>query len=299
MGPTNLALLRLYQADQRLRAAQMRLDAASRDVRIQQRRVDDLAERHRLSHSKLMDSRSQSGQVELDLKSRDGHIDKLRQQQQNAKNNKEYQAFLVEINTEKVDKSKIEDELIKLMEQVEKGQLDEKDLSAQLQAETARLATMKTEIGSKLSALQAEVDSLRSPREEAHQAVPPKAREIFDRLAERHEGEALSALGKPDRRREEYVCSACNMELVADVYNKLHSRDELIFCPSCRRVLYIPEDLPPETAVHKKKPTKPKKVPEVGAAASRQQSAVDVMNSIMPDPEDTAAPEAPDAPATG
>jgi hypothetical protein len=64
-------------------------------------------------------------------------------------------------------------------------------------------------------------------------------------------------------------------------------------------VLYIPEDLPPETAVHKKKPTKPKKVPEVGAAASRQQSAVDVMNSIMPDPEDTAAPEAPDAPATG
>ena len=39
------------------------------------------------------------------------------------------------------------------------------------------------------------------------------------------------------------------MSLVTDVYNKLHSRDELVFCPSCRRILYIPEDLPPQTAI--------------------------------------------------
>src|SRR5262249_41228510 len=123
-------------------------------------------------------------------------------------------------------------------------------------------------------------------------------REIFDRLAERHEGEALSALSKPDPRREEYVCSACNMELVTDVYNKLHSRDELVFCPSCRRILYIPEDLPPETAVHKKKPSKPKKAPEIGAARGRQESAADVLNSLTPDADEQAgAPDAPDAPA--
>ena len=39
------------------------------------------------------------------------------------------------------------------------------------------------------------------------------------------------------------------MDLVIDVYNKLHSRDELVFCPSCRRILYIPDDLPPEVAI--------------------------------------------------
>ncbi|MGH7194240.1 MAG: hypothetical protein ACREJM_12035, partial [Candidatus Saccharimonadales bacterium] len=43
------------------------------------------------------------------------------------------------------------------------------------------------------------------------------------------------------------------MALVPDVYNKLHSRDELVFCPSCRRVLYIPEDLPPEAAINSNK----------------------------------------------
>jgi hypothetical protein len=42
------------------------------------------------------------------------------------------------------------------------------------------------------------------------------------------------------------------MDLVTDVYNKLHSRDELVFCPSCRRILYIPEDLPPQAAINTK-----------------------------------------------
>jgi predicted nucleic acid-binding Zn-ribbon protein len=287
MGPTNVALVKLFQADQHLRAAQARLDAASKDVRVQQRRVDDLAERHRLAQSKLMESKSQSGSVELDLKSREAHIEKLRSQQQNAKNNKEYQAFLIEINTEKLDKGKIEDELMKFMEQVEIGQKEVAELSTQLHAEQAKLEKMKHESGEKLASLQSEIDALRAPREQAYKLVPPAARDMFDRLAERHDGEAMSAISKPDRRREEYICSACNMDLVIDVYNKLHSRDELVICPNCRRILYIPEDLPPEAAVHKKKVVKPRKAPEIGAAVTRQESAVDVLNSMQPEPEES------------
>jgi predicted nucleic acid-binding Zn-ribbon protein len=291
MGPTNVALVKLFQADQQLRAAQAELDAASKNVRVQKRRVDDLTERHRLAQSTLMENKSQANNVELDLKTRDEHIEKLRSQQQNAKNNKEYQTFLIEINTEKVDKSKIEDELMKYMEQVETGQKEVADLSTQLQVEQAKLTTMQQESGAKLAGLQEEIDALRVPRDEAYNAVPAKARDMFERLAERHEGEALSAISKPDRRREEYICSACNMDLVIDVYNKLHSRDELVFCPNCRRILYIPEDLPPEAAVHKKKPVKAKKIPdsEIGAAAPRQQSAVDVLNSLQPDSPDEAS----------
>ena len=42
MGPTNIALVSLYRADQALREAQERLDAASKNVRVQERRVNDL-----------------------------------------------------------------------------------------------------------------------------------------------------------------------------------------------------------------------------------------------------------------
>ncbi|HTW93206.1 MAG TPA: C4-type zinc ribbon domain-containing protein, partial [Tepidisphaeraceae bacterium] len=248
MGPTNIALVNLFRADNRVRAAQAKLDEASKGVRLQERRVADLSERLTLASTKLRDQQSATANLELDLKSREARIERLRAQQQGTKNNREYQTFLIEINTEKVDRQKVEDETLKAMEQVEKLKADVTELTQLQAAEGAKLQTLKDEIGDKLAALQAEVDALKPARVAALQAVPPRARQAFERLADRFEGEALSALSKPDRRREQYVCTACNMDLVVDVYNKLHARDDLVFCPSCHRILYIPDDLPPEAA---------------------------------------------------
>jgi len=44
MGPTNVALVKLYRANEALREAQDRLDAASKNVRVQERKVNDLIE---------------------------------------------------------------------------------------------------------------------------------------------------------------------------------------------------------------------------------------------------------------
>jgi uncharacterized protein len=283
MGPTNLALVKLFKADMKLREAQGRLDATTKNVRIQDRRVRDLNDRIAALQKQLKEQQSHAGTLDVDLKSRDAHIEKLRTQQQQAKNNKEYQAFLVEIATGKVDRNKVEEEALKVLEGVEKLQAELKELQAQHQAEVAKAATMKEQIEGQTAALQAEIDAIKPEREQASQAVPRQAREAFDRLADRFDGEAMSPLIKPDKRREEYACSACMMDLVRDVYNKLHTRDELVFCPSCRRILYIPEDLPVEAAVHKVKERKerPQKAPP--AAANRQSSAVDVLRSVTPE----------------
>jgi uncharacterized protein len=291
MGPTNLALVKLFQADQKLREAQARLDAATRNVRVQERRVNDLAEKLKTAQSKLKEQQAHGANLDLDLKSRDAHIEKLRTQQQAAHNNKEYQAFLIEINTAKVDKAKIEEESLAVMEAVDKGQAENKEAGALLESEQAKLETLRSQITEMVAKLQAEVDALRPAREEAAKAVSPAAREAFDRLADRMDGEAMAALAKPNRRVEEYLCTACNMSLVTDIYNRLHTRDELVFCPSCRRILYIPEDLPPEAAVNKPKEKRTPKAKEVGASAPRQSSAADVLRSMAPEEDDDQQPE--------
>lgn len=250
MGPTNVALVRLFEADQALRGAEARLESASRNVRVQERRIADLNERLKLIHSQLREQQARTAEFELDLKSRDAKIERLRQQQQNANNLKEYQAFLTEINTEKIDRNKVEEETLKLMGGVEKIQAEMKDLTAQLEGDQKKLTQMREQLGGQLAALQNEVDRLRPLRDTVAASVPPRALDMFERLAERFEGEAMASLGKPDRRREEYICNACNMSLVADIYNRLHSRDEPVVCPNCRRLLYIPDDLPPEAAIN-------------------------------------------------
>ena len=289
MGPTNLALVKLFRADQDLRAAQETYDTAARSVRLLERRVNDLSAKLSALQLALREQQSKAGNMELDLKTRDAHIDKLRTQQQQAKTNKEYQVFLTEINTEKVDRNKIEEETISALEVVERTQGEVKVLQGQLDEEQKKLTETKSQLGGKLSELQTEIDRLRPARDEAYEAVPPKGKTAFDRQAERHEGEAMSPLEKPDRRREEYVCGACQMSLVVDIYNRLHSRDELVSCTSCGRLLFIPEDLPPDVAVHKagaaapKQPRakrEPRGAKGVGAAVNRQSSAEDVVNSV-------------------
>jgi len=147
MGPTNVALVKLFQADQQLREAQSRLDAASKGVRIQERRTNDLAERIKLAQTQLREQQASNANLDLDIKSRDAHIEKLRAQQQLAKNNKEYQAFLIEINTSKVDRAKVEEETMKVMEQVEKLQNELKELNTQHEAERTKLEQMRAQIG--------------------------------------------------------------------------------------------------------------------------------------------------------
>lgn len=297
MGPTNIALVKLYKADMALREAQSRLDAATKNVRIQERRTNDLQAKMEAAQARLKQGQARSANLELDLKTRDEHIEKLRTQQQNARNNKEYQSFLVEINTQKLDRNKVEEQTMKALEEVERTSAELQSLSAQRDAEGTRLQTMKGEIGEQIAALQAEVDSLRPARDEAAEQVPPRATNMFERLSERFEGEALAALDRTHPKREEYVCTACNMDLVTDVYNRLHTRDELITCPSCGRLLYIPEDLTTEKAVNKKKEVKPRRSRKTPPAAiGRQSSAVDVLNSMRPDADDEeTATEAPDS----
>lgn len=256
MGPTNVALVKLLLADQALRAAQGRLESASRSVRLQERRIAELNEKLKLTQQQLREQQSKAGNLDLDMKSRDARIEKLRTQQQNSKNHKEYQAFLTEINTEKIDKGKVEEEWLKVQEGVEKLQSEVKSLAQQLEADTKTCEQTKQQLGGRLAELQGEVDRLKPAREEAAAAVPSKARDSFERLADRYEGEAMGSIGKPDRRREEYICNSCNMSLVADIYNRLHSRDEMVICPNCRRMLYIPDELPPELALNTKPPRK-------------------------------------------
>ena len=152
MGPTNVALVKLFQVDQKLRQAQGRLEVATKDVRVQERRVHDLAEKHKLAQSTLRETQSKAANLELDLRSRDAHIEKLRGRQQNTTNNKEYQAILVEISTCKVDRNKVEDETMKLLESVERGQAELKTLAEQHEAEKAKLATMKEQMSGRVAA---------------------------------------------------------------------------------------------------------------------------------------------------
>ncbi len=298
MGPTNVALVKLFEAEVRLREAQGNLDGASRSVRLLERRVKDLTERVVAGQALVRQNQTQYAQLDLEIKTREAHIEKLRDQQQNAKNHKEYQTFLTEINTEKIDKSKLEDEALAVMGQVETSQKDLADLNAQLDGETKKLDDTRIQLSGRLSELQGEVERLQPLRDAAAKALPASAVHMFERLADRHDGEAMAAVTRPSRRVEEYSCGACHMGLVVNIYNRLHARDEIVTCPNCHRLLFIPEELPIEAAIIKRERREPRgKDSGIGAVTTRQVDAISIMRSITPEDAEPATSTDVDTPA--
>jgi len=259
MGPTNVALVKLLLADRALREAVSHYDDAAKSVRLQERRLAELHEKLKSTLAQLRERQAHSGNLELDISAREQHIYKLRAAQQNTTNNKEYQALLTQINTEKIDKSKAEDEQLAVMQTVETLTAQAGTLQTQIDEISKQYESTKQQLSGKLAALQSEIDRLRPQRDAAAAAVNTKARDAFERMADKYDGEAMAAIARPNARREEYICTSCNIDLVVDLYNRLHTRDELVFCPSCHRILYIPDDLPPDAAVNQKKAVKPRK----------------------------------------
>ncbi len=138
MGPTNVALVKLFRADQSFREAQDRLAAATKNVRIQERKVNDLSEKLKDSQKSVKEMQAKSGGLDLDMRTRDAQIDKLRTQQQIAKNNKEYQTFLIEINTQKVDRAKIEESAMKVLEELETATKADTELATNAEVGTGK-----------------------------------------------------------------------------------------------------------------------------------------------------------------
>lgn len=255
MGPTNQALLALFRIDSDVRQAQNELDRATRGVRVQKKRAELAEQAHAKTVSDLKRARAQQMELDSDLKSRDEHIEHLRLQQQEAQNHKQYQAFLNEINTQKADRDKVEEQDSEKLAQIESLEKLQGEQLAAAKEERQKAEQLQAEIGDTTSRLEARIAELLPQRETAANGVPAGPRKAFERLADNYDGEALAKIGHIEGKEERYYCTACNMELVVDVYNRLRTRDDVVTCPGCGRILYIPEDLTPEMAIKQKKKT--------------------------------------------
>ncbi|MEL7238996.1 MAG: C4-type zinc ribbon domain-containing protein, partial [Planctomycetota bacterium] len=259
MGPTNKALLKLFRVDTDLRQAQADLDAATRGVRVQQKRADLAAAARDETDNKLKHAKAQQMELDSDIKSREAHVEHLRDQQKAAQNNKQFQAFLIEINNANAEKQAIEEQSVAKLTEIDElaKQLEEQTTAADF--EQRRATELQEQIGGKTADLEARIAELQPKRDAAADEVPAKALATFERIADNYDGEAMAPVGHIDGKQERYYCTACNMELVADVYNRLMTRDEVLLCPGCGRILFIPEDLTPEMAVRKKAVKKTRK----------------------------------------
>lgn len=238
MGQTLEALLGLQSIERELAQVRGRLRARKNAVAIQQRRIDQLRSDFSALEEKLLSCKKEADQLELELKTKDAEIAKLRAALNTAKTNKEYAAILTQINTDKADNARDEEAELKFLQEIDVTKAEMEKVHGEIEAEEARLQEIQKTSGEEIQRLDGMMTELTARRTDAARDVTPAALTVFERLAERYDGEAMAFIELEGKKPPyEYHCGGCFMSLSAENANILRVRDEVITCPNCGRII--------------------------------------------------------------
>jgi len=170
--------------------------------------------------------------LEADVQLNLSKIQKSQEKLRSVKTNKEYQSSLKEIDDIKAVDSKLEDEMLELLEKIEAAEeaikdrrqhykeiVDESNLEKEaIERDAEQRQRNLAELDSKRAAIAAELDG--------------GLLEIFSQVkAKQADLVAIVAV-------QDAVCQGCHMNIPPQVYNELQRCDSLRYCPSCFRIIY-------------------------------------------------------------
>ncbi len=245
MGQMLDGLLKLQSIERDLAQVRRRLKIRQSAVNLQQRRIDDHQEQWDALQERVSTRRKDADGHELDLRQSEEHVAKLRTALNTAKTNKEYAAILTQINTLKADNAKLEESTLRIIQDVDSVRLEADKIKEQIEAETKRLDEIKQTSTAEIEKLDGMMAELTARRDDAAQGLSPEGLAVFDRVAERYDGEAMAAIQIEGKKPPyDYICGGCYMSLSAEHANALRVRDDIRICNNCGRILYMEPNQP-------------------------------------------------------
>jgi len=239
MGPVLNGLIKLQSVENRLRVEKAKLTRCRRNVIIQENQIRTLQNALEAKKEEVQLSKIQFDRLELELKSRDETIARLRTTLNTAKTNKEYAAVLTQLNTTKADNSKIESQSLELLKDIEADEAECEQIQNQINEQKQHLEQLRTEVETLAGKYQAAIDKIQAEWDQVAQTIPDKPLEIFKRVTETYDGQAVALIEQQDGKKGAYSCGGCFMGLTAECVNLLMTKDDIIRCPNCTRILVL------------------------------------------------------------
>jgi len=239
MGSVLQALIKLQSVENLLRAAKAKLARCRRNVIIQENQIRTLQNALEAKKEEIQLTTIQSDRLELEMKTRDEDISKLRASLNTARTNKEYAAVLTQLNTTRADNSKIESQILELMKDIEVDQAEIAKIQQQVEEQKQKLEQVRKDSEALSTKYEAEINQIQGEWDAAAKEVPADHLEIFKRVADTYDGEAVAIIEQHEGRTGAYTCGGCFMGVTDECVNLLMTRDEVFRCPNCTRILVL------------------------------------------------------------
>jgi predicted nucleic acid-binding Zn-ribbon protein len=171
---------------------------------------------------------------EIDLEGKEGSIKKLQVQLYQVKTNKEYSALEGEIARIEADNSLIEEEIIRILDQIDAENQKIAKEKEFLKSEESRLNAEKAKKAEQAKVAEAELKQREEERKLLAAKVDSKILPKYERIVNSKDGLAVVPVANE-------ACQGCFRILPPQVINEIKMKTELVLCDNCARILYIEE----------------------------------------------------------
>lgn len=173
--------------------------------------------------------------LETELKENQTILDAADARIKKIKTNKEYLALQREIDLAKKRKSDIEEQLLNLMDKIEKKASEKERIQKSFDADRVILDDKKDKLLDQMKELQTVLEEYKGKDVKLRSIVDRSLLSKYDRIRQGKKGLAIVECS-------DGVCKGCHMHIPPQLYNELVRGDRLIVCPACQRILFISDN---------------------------------------------------------
>lgn len=232
--PTAAAILReLHRLTQHVNNLQAEMERGPRTLKTHEAKVAKQQETVQQSQDAIKKLKIGIHEKEVSLKQKLQQIAKHERQRNEAGSKKEYDALQVEIDSDRKECSKLEDEILSDMEEMEIRTAKLPELEKEVQRIKKETAKVIDDIQTQRTSLVDMLAVAHKQREDVEASLPADVKTQYDRLIAARGADALSAL-------KGRTCTACYTEITTQNYLDLR-QGQFVLCKSCGRILYLTE----------------------------------------------------------
>ena len=224
-------LWELQQIDLDLQGIKEEKDRYPKEMKRLEEKQKIEKERIQKEKEKIESSEKTRRQKEGQLSSEQEKIKRAEGRMFEVKTNKEYQALLTEIDAMKETSSRIEEEILQVMDEIEEVKKDLSKREKEAKVTLEKIEGERKTLQEKMAHDEKTWSKQMERREALSKQIEPKLFKLYNTLKEKRQG-----LGVVGVKRE--TCQGCFVHVPPQMFIEVQKNNALIRCPNCNRILY-------------------------------------------------------------
>lgn len=227
-------LFALQQVDSEFRALRLELavlESAASEVKTEVGTKRSVTQAKR---QEMADLERQRRDMENKISEEEEKTKDRRMRMQRIRNERELGALRREVELSRELSTQLEENLLRLLDGGDSKVGELKALEADLAVAEQRLAERERERTERSQALAAELERLTAERTRIADELEESLRRRYDLLFGRKDGLAVVEV------RKDGNCGGCRMRIPPQLITQIHRNSDVVFCPSCQRILCVP-----------------------------------------------------------